>query len=89
VRTIRSEMIREGVQEAEARIFIEKAILGKKLPAGLAKEAQAVLDERQRIMRAAEIVLRDWKWLEGDLFRAELAEKLYSTAARVAAALGR
>jgi hypothetical protein len=87
VRTIRSEIIREGAQEAEARIFIEKAILSKKLPADLAGRAQAVLDERQWLIHAADVVLRDWKWLEGDLLRLELAEKLFSCAAEVQEAL--
>jgi len=49
--THRFEMLREGLQECEARIFIEKAILGKKIDGELAKRAQAVLDERIPAMR--------------------------------------
>jgi len=52
VASIRLEMLREGLQETEARIFLEKALLdaaGKaKLGAELAGRAQALLDERQR-----------------------------------------
>jgi hypothetical protein len=51
--TARLEMTREGLQEAEARIFIESvlddAARRAKLGEELAKTAQAVLDERARI----------------------------------------
>ncbi|HUW56228.1 MAG TPA: hypothetical protein VMZ92_06305, partial [Planctomycetota bacterium] len=46
VATHRFEMLREGLQECEARIFIEKAILEKKIDGESAERAQAVLDER-------------------------------------------
>jgi len=46
VSTHRFEMLREGLQECEARIFIEKAILAKKIDGDLARRCQAVLDER-------------------------------------------
>ena len=52
VSTERYEMGLEGVQECEARIFIEKALTDEKLRAKLgdkfAAECQAVLDERTR-----------------------------------------
>jgi len=50
VGTHRFEMIREGLQEAEARIFIEKALIGKKITGTLAKRCREVLDERLRAM---------------------------------------
>ena len=46
------EMMREGLQEAEARIFLESVLTDpaqlRKLPAPLAARVQAVLDERMR-----------------------------------------
>jgi len=54
VATHRYEMLREGVQECEARIFIERALtdktLRRKMDAKLAKRAQVVLDERTCFM---------------------------------------
>jgi len=46
VATHRFEMIREGIQECEARIFIERAILEEKIDGELAARCQAILDER-------------------------------------------
>jgi len=50
VSTQRFEMIREGVEECEARIFIEKALFDKnlraKIPEELAKRCRTILDER-------------------------------------------
>ncbi|MFO7900209.1 MAG: hypothetical protein R6V58_14260, partial [Planctomycetota bacterium] len=50
--TCRFEMLREGVQDSEVRIFLERALsdeaLRKKLGAELAAECQRVLDERTR-----------------------------------------
>jgi hypothetical protein len=47
-------MLREGVQECEARIYIERALtdeaLRKKLGDDLAKRCQETLDERTRCM---------------------------------------
>jgi len=53
VSTIRLELAREGNQEAEARIFIEKALLNKQrpLPPDLAKRCQQLLDERTNVTR--------------------------------------
>jgi hypothetical protein len=51
--TIRFEMLREGIQECEARIFIEKALLDEAKKAKLgdkAKEFQDLLDERVRFV---------------------------------------
>jgi hypothetical protein len=46
VATARLEMLREGVQESEARIFIEQAMESDKLPPALAKRAAALLEDR-------------------------------------------
>jgi len=54
VATVRYEMTREGVQECEARIFIERALTDAKLKAklgdDLARRCQDALDERIRFM---------------------------------------
>jgi len=39
-------MMRENIQECEARIFLEKLLLAKKLPEALAGKCQKLLDER-------------------------------------------
>ncbi len=51
VTTIRYENARAGNQEAEARIFIEKAIIAKTLPEELAKQCQDHLDTRANALR--------------------------------------
>jgi hypothetical protein len=50
VSTARYEMMREGVQECEARIFIERAIVEKKISGELLRRCQEALDERVRTM---------------------------------------
>ena len=68
VSTVRLENAREGNQEAEARIAIEKALLdkGRPLPADLADECQRFLDRRTNILRmwtirAADIARLNWQ----------------------------
>jgi hypothetical protein len=95
VATTRFEMLRESLQDAEARVLIEKALLDPaaraKLGEELAGRCQAMLDERVRtFMRAAgarEKLGPDWTWYfcSG---REKAARELYSTAAEVAARLG-
>ena len=52
ISTVRFEMGREGLQECEARIFVEKALIDEtlraKLGGKLATKCQAILDERTR-----------------------------------------
>ncbi len=48
--THRFETLREGIQEAEARIFIEKALLAKQIDGPLAERCQKVLDDRTEAM---------------------------------------
>ena len=45
VATVRYEMLREGLQECEARIVIEKAVVGKKVTGDLARRSRALLEE--------------------------------------------
>jgi hypothetical protein len=94
----RSEQVRLGIQESEARIFIEKATLGKKLDPALAKKVQEVLDERVLHLRGlggaggagsyedmGGRLLHTWYEGAGS---DGLAEKLFAAAAEVAAQLG-
>jgi len=86
VPTLRFENVRENIQECEARIFLEKLLVAKRLPAGLAKKCQDMLDERTR-----------WERLQGVGSQAHISwpysgwerrtAKLYQTAAEAAKAL--
>lgn len=49
VGTVRFEMLREGIQECEARIHIEKALVEKRIPGDLAQRCISLLKERIRI----------------------------------------
>jgi len=87
VTTPRIEALREGVQETEARIFIQEAIEAKKISGQLAEKAQKLLEARHqycRLLHANKVELRvaiD----DGDYAR---SLKLYQLAAEVAAAMG-
>jgi hypothetical protein len=61
VTTVRFENARAGIQESEARIFLEKALLNKDkpLPADLAKRCQELLDARTRAMQTGNL---NWTW---------------------------
>jgi len=93
--TVRFEMLREGVQAAEARIFIDRAIVDKaqnaKLGEDLAKKCQAVLDDRVRVINK---VFGDRKKkIKGDINKfiegwPERSDTLYATAAEVSKKLG-
>jgi len=84
--TVRFEMLREGAQDLEARIFLEKALLDPALRArlgdGLAQRAQQLLDDRTRA-----VLLGRTSWL---LFAGgqERLERLYALAGEAAAKLG-
>ncbi len=96
ITTDRFEMIRAGVQGAQARVFLEKALFDEarraQLGEELAKRAQAVLDERLWLIRSAcvgaEIGQSDkgFEWCEGSPWT-ELPDKLFSLAAEVEKAL--
>jgi hypothetical protein len=92
------EQLRQGIQECQARIFIEKALLAKKLAPDLEKRCQEMLDERLWRIRGLGSVGGDTSgagligqlitaWYEG-AGSAGLTEKLYAAAAEVAAKLG-
>jgi hypothetical protein len=95
--TENSEQIRQGLQECQARICIEKALLAKKLDPELARRCQELLDLRTYHLRglgacggagsyeALGFHLLN-AWYEG-LGSAGLTEKLYACAAEVAAGL--
>jgi len=88
VATVRFEMIREGVQEAEARICIEKALanpaLRQKLGEDRAAALQGFLDQRTRdILRAK--AGSDCAWLWYASLIQERSDQLYAAAAEVAA----
>ena len=75
VTTIRFENALEGNQEAEARVFIEKALLNKAkpLPEELARRCQQALDERTTVLRmwainASELARANWPQRTARLF---------------------
>ncbi len=85
--TDRFEMVREGLQESEARAFIERALLdgAKRARLGdeLAERSQRILDDRLRnIINARQywdtLVWRDWQQQAVELYRlaAEVADRL-------------
>ncbi|HET6429451.1 MAG TPA: glycoside hydrolase domain-containing protein, partial [Phycisphaerae bacterium] len=87
VASVRYENAREGFQEAEARVFLEKALLDKArpLPPTLAAEAQKLLDERT-------MYLRMWEADAADLPRIgwqDRTRRLYDLAGKVAGALSK
>ncbi|HUU42283.1 MAG TPA: glycoside hydrolase domain-containing protein [Planctomycetota bacterium] len=94
VETIRSEMLLEGLQEAEARIFVQDALLDDdvraKLPAALAARLEKLTTERTRALRyisefygSGNIdLLLEPTWQDA-------SEELYRAAAEVAKTLGR
>jgi hypothetical protein len=91
VRTVRSEALREGAQDMETRIFIEKAVEGvggAKVSGALAKRCRALLDTRIRTAIRAGMPGKkkqrtlDPKWREYN-------HRLYELAGEVARELGK
>jgi hypothetical protein len=90
VATVRFEMLREGIQETECRIWLEK-VLGHptkkaKLGAGLADRCQHLLDRRvidQLRAMKCDAGRLSFKWYEGSGVRQSTA-RLYAIAAQVA-----
>jgi hypothetical protein len=100
VATVRFEALRMGIQEAEARVLIEKALddaaKRAKLGEELAKRAQELLDERvRRIVRAKQDYSPMFSygsaasWLDYAADAIERSRVLYRLAAEVAAKLAR
>ena len=91
--------MKDGLQEAQARFYVQNAVLDQRarLGAALADKAQAVLDRRVRRMMWADVsslfgdqsVLPPYGhyWLAGDRWPNDTQE-LYDLAAEVAKALG-
>jgi len=95
LRTVRSEAFREGSQDAEARVFLEKATeihkYRQKLGEELAGKVRALLDERIRMINRWGGPREDQK--SGSLGEAALDpkshnQKLYAAAEEVAGKLG-
>jgi len=101
VPTIRFEMLREGVQECEARIAIEKALTDParraKLGEERAEKLQAILDERSRFHRWMHMhnatdrgqilsIPMGYGWYAGSGWQ-ERTKKLFDAAAEAAEAL--
>ncbi|MBI5726101.1 MAG: hypothetical protein HZA50_19230 [Planctomycetes bacterium] len=86
--TVRFEMLREGIQETEARIFIEKAITDPKIsarvPPALAKKCHEMLDERLLNLLLGE---RSWQCYAGAGWQQRTA-KLFNLAGEVAKTAG-
>jgi len=85
--TVRFEMIREGAQDVEARVFLEKALLDDALRAKmgdhLARRCQKLLDDR---VRAILIGRTSWRLFAGGR---ERLEQLYALAGEAAEKLAR
>lgn len=80
VTSVRFENVREGIQAAEAVIFLEKALLDGKISGELAARCWRVIDERINAMRTYTMGLGRAGWQQRDrrLFQAaeEVAEAL-------------
>ena len=79
--TVRLRNLLLGVQEAEARVFIEKALLAKKMPGDLAKKCQDLLDDRTDAIRMGPLHSR-----AGSAGWGGSTRRLFQYAAEVAAA---
>ncbi|MCX7805523.1 MAG: hypothetical protein N3A38_10090 [Planctomycetota bacterium] len=99
VATVRFELLRMGIQEVEARIFLEKMLLDKDKRAAmgddLAGRARSLLDERTIWIRRAKLdtsvmysVGTDASWLGYAQVAPDLARRLFETAAEAAKKLG-
>ncbi len=89
VGTERLEMVREGLQEAEARIFIERALVGKKISGALATRMQKMLDDRTKaFLKGTKGKGSGWKqWPGGDRWQ-KASAALFAAAAEVAKKTG-
>jgi hypothetical protein len=78
VSSVRFENVREGIQNAEAAVFLQKALLAKTLPEKLAGRCRRALDARIHAMRTYTLGLGHAGWQQRD-------RTLYGLAAEVAA----
>ncbi len=84
--TIRIEALREGLQEAEARIFVEEALVDKKIAGELAAKAWKLLDERAEFCRLVHSNRKPIRFTCGAGWQRRSA-RLYHLAAEVAGKL--
>jgi hypothetical protein len=86
VTTLRTQMLREGLQDAEARMFVQNALLdhADKLGPALAGKVKAVCDERTRSFRYTTEYLTALSRMEIQ----DQARRLYAVADEVAKVLG-
>ena len=84
----RLECLIEGLQEAEARVFLERAIDDKKLPAELAERAAKLLADRSRA--TALVISSSGGWQVDDCWQGwqGRSRALYSLAAEAARVMG-
>jgi hypothetical protein len=91
----RSQMMRLSLQEAEARVFVQNALLDEavkaKLPGELAEECKRICDERTRTLRYCSVFFDDNGREFGRVFNSQQwddsTERLYQAAGKVAKAL--
>ena len=92
VSTIRLELMREALQEAEARIAVQDALLDearrRRLGKALADRCRAVLDERTRELRRISSYYGQGTYLMTPAWQ-QRSESLYEAAEAVAARLGK
>jgi len=87
VATPKLEAFREGLQEAQARVFIEKALAAGTVTGELARQCQATLDGRTAFCQATHRTPysnHDAFWIAAGRPWQELSAELYSAAARLA-----
>jgi hypothetical protein len=90
-------MLREGLQEAQARVLLQDALVDEalraKLPPDLAAECKQICDERSREFYYAAVYFMDDGFGYGRAFSQQrwdaLTERLYQAAEKVAKALGK
>jgi hypothetical protein len=95
--TVRFEVLRLGIQEAEARIFIEQALADDaartKMGPELAKVCEDLLDERLHLFLKTQVKKpgpdADFFWFAERSGWQDRSERLFTTAGQVARATGR
>jgi hypothetical protein len=85
--TPRFELLREGLQEAEAWLLIQRALAGRTVNGKLAARCTRLLSARKAIFGRARDAT-NWFWLEGSWVSVDMAAELFSCAAEVAREVG-
>ncbi len=82
--TARYEMLREGFQETEARITIEKALVGNKIGGALAENCRSLLAERMKVLWLnGKFARSNNQWQRGGMHDYQVAEDWQDSAARL------